>query len=123
VLAHHPQLLEVSLEPLDLVEEVRAVSNSTLTKLTDKSSQLHRLDLEVSHLQVSQLDKAHHPQVLEEHLQEDRRPTVTGTKWDFMKSDRWRKFEHRNGVEGSWALHTKMVNCSIDSGTTQFNEL
>jgi hypothetical protein len=70
--------LEVSLELLDLVEEVRAVSNSALTKLTDESSQLHRLDLEASHLQVSQLDKAHHPQALAEHLREDRRRTVTG---------------------------------------------
>jgi len=122
-LAHHPQLLEVSLAHLDLAEEVRLSLISTLPKISDNYSQLHRLGLEASHLQVSQLDKAHHPQVLEEHLQEDRRPTVTGTKWDFMKSDRWRKFEHRNGVEGSWALHTKMVNCSIDSGTTQFNEL
>jgi hypothetical protein len=123
VLAHHPQLLEVSLELLDLAEEVRLFLISTLTKISDNYSQLHRLDLEVSHLQVSQLDKAHRPQALAEHPREDRRPTVTGTEWDFMKSDRWRKFEHRNGVEGSWVLHTKMINCSIDSETTQFNEL
>jgi hypothetical protein len=82
VLAHHPRLLEVSLELPDLVEEVRVLSISTLTKITNKSSQLHHLDLVASHPQVSQLDKALHPQALVAHLQEDRQLSVMGLDED-----------------------------------------